>query len=56
VQAVDIVIGEIVPFLEPGDMLMTEEILFSQTQRDGKELEEKGIYFGMGVSGGKKAL
>src|SRR5438270_904352 len=55
-KPVDIVIGEIVPFLEPGDVLIDGgNSLFTDTARRGKELEEKGIHFvGMGVSGGEE--
>ena len=55
-KPVDIVIGEIVPFLERGDVLIDGgNSLFTDTARRGKELEEKGIYFvGMGVSGGEE--
>jgi 6-phosphogluconate dehydrogenase len=55
-KPVDIVIGEIVPFLERGDVLIDGgNSLFSDTQRRGKELEAKGIHFvGMGVSGGEE--
>ena len=55
-KPVDIVIGEIVPFLEPGDVLIDGgNSLFADTTRRGKELEEKGIHFvGMGVSGGEE--
>src|SRR6059036_3331103 len=55
-KPVDIVMGEIVPFLEPGDVLIDGgNSLFTDTARRGKELEEKGIHFvGMGVSGGEE--
>jgi 6-phosphogluconate dehydrogenase len=55
-KPVDMVISEIVPFLEAGDVLIDGgNSLFTDTQRRGKELEEKGIYFvGMGVSGGEE--
>ena len=55
-KPVDIVIGEIVPFLERGDVLIDGgNSLFTDTSRRGKELEEKGIHFvGMGVSGGEE--
>src|SRR4029450_3670920 len=53
-KPVDIVIGEIVPLLERGDVLIDGgNSLCTDTARRGKELEEKGIHFvGMGVSGG----
>ncbi|HEX4708010.1 MAG TPA: NADP-dependent phosphogluconate dehydrogenase [Candidatus Udaeobacter sp.] len=53
---VDAVIGEIAPLLERGDVLIDGgNSLFTDTQRRGKELEEKGIHFvGMGVSGGEE--
>src|SRR6059036_3676082 len=53
---VDIVIGEIAPLLERGDVLIDGgNSLFTDTQRRGKELEGKGIHFvGMGVSGGEE--
>ena len=55
-KPVDIVIGEIAPLLERGDVLIDGgNSLFTDTQRRGKELEEKGIHFvGMGVSGGEE--
>jgi 6-phosphogluconate dehydrogenase len=55
-KPVDIVIGEIVPLLERGDVLIDGgNSLFTDTQRRDKELEGKGIHFvGMGVSGGEE--
>jgi len=55
-KPVDIVIGEVAPLLERGDVLIDGgNSLFTDTQRRGKELEEKGIHFvGMGVSGGEE--
>ena len=55
-KPVDIVIGEVTPLLERGDVLIDGgNSLFTDTQRRGKELEEKGIHFvGMGVSGGEE--
>ena len=55
-KPVDIVISEIAPLLERGDVLIDGgNSLFTDTQRRGKELEEKGIHFvGMGVSGGEE--
>ena len=53
---VDAVIGEVVPLLERGDVLIDGgNSLFTDTQRRGKELEGRGIHFvGMGVSGGEE--
>src|SRR6476661_9853593 len=53
---VDAVIGELAPLLEKGDVMIDGgNSLFTDTQRRGKELEEKGIHFvGMGVSGGEE--
>jgi 6-phosphogluconate dehydrogenase len=55
-KAVDMVIGEVVPFLERGDVLIDGgNSLFTDTQRRGKELDPAGIHFvGMGVSGGEE--
>jgi 6-phosphogluconate dehydrogenase len=55
-KPVDIVIGEIVPFLERGDVLIDGgNSLFTDTKRRDEELEPKGIHFvGMGVSGGEE--
>jgi 6-phosphogluconate dehydrogenase len=55
-KPVDIVIGEIEPLLERGDVLIDGgNSLFTDTQRRGKELEGAGIHFvGMGVSGGEE--
>src|SRR5438094_3228451 len=55
-KPVDIVVGEIAPLLERGDVLIDGgNSLFTDTQRRGKELEETGIHFvGMGVSGGEE--
>ncbi|MGB9473972.1 MAG: NADP-dependent phosphogluconate dehydrogenase [Candidatus Udaeobacter sp.] len=53
---VDSVISQLVPLLEKGDIIIDGgNSLFTDTQRRGKELEEKGIHFvGMGVSGGEE--
>jgi 6-phosphogluconate dehydrogenase len=53
---VDAVIAEVAPLLEKGDVLIDGgNSLFTDTQRRGKELEERGIhYVGMGVSGGEE--
>src|SRR5256712_6224047 len=55
-KAVDMVIGEVVPLLEKGDVLIDGgNSLFTDTQRRCKELEAKGIhYVGMGVSRGQQ--
>src|SRR5213593_998565 len=55
-KPVDIVIGEIAPLLEKGDVIIDGgNSLFTDTQRRGKELEGTGIHFvGMGVSGGEE--
>jgi len=53
---VDQVIGELLPFLEKGDVVIDGgNSLFTDTQRRDKELEGKAIHFvGMGVSGGEE--
>src|SRR5947207_7322936 len=53
---VDQVIGEIVPLLEKGDVLIDGgNSLFTDTQRRCKDLEARGIhYVGCGVSGGEE--
>src|SRR5918996_2235124 len=53
---VDSVIGQLAPLLEKGDVIIDGgNSLFTDTQRRGKELAEKGIHFvGMGVSGGEE--
>src|SRR5438067_3170833 len=55
-KPVDMVIGEVEPLLEKGDVLIDGgNSLFTDTQRRCKDLEEKGIhYVGMGVSGGEE--
>src|ERR1700724_3012356 len=55
-KPVDIVIGEIAPLLERGDVLIDGgNSLFTDTQRRDKELEGTGIHFvGMGVFGGEE--
>jgi len=54
--AVDAVIQEVVPFLEPGDILIDGgNTHFPDTTRRMKELAPKGIlYIGTGVSGGEE--
>jgi 6-phosphogluconate dehydrogenase len=53
---VDAVIKQLAPLLEKGDVIIDGgNSLFTDTQRRGKELEDKGIHFvGMGVSGGEE--
>ncbi len=53
---VDAVINQLAPLLEKGDVIIDGgNSLFTDTQRRGKELENKGIHFvGMGVSGGEE--
>ena len=52
---VDAVIDQLVPLLEPGDIIIDGgNSLWTDTQRREKALAEKGIrYFGVGVSGGE---
>src|SRR4051794_30830280 len=53
---VDAVIGQLVPLLEKGDVIIDGgNSLFTDTQRRCKELEGRGIHFvGCGVSGGEE--
>ncbi len=53
---VDAVIDELLPLLEPGDLLIDGgNSFFMDTERRAKELEEKGLLFiGTGVSGGEE--
>src|ERR1700747_1233171 len=53
---VDAVIGQLAPLLEKGDVIIDGgNSLFTDTQRRGKELENRGIHFvGCGVSGGEE--
>ncbi len=53
---VDAVIGELTPFLEPGDIVIDGgNSLFTDTERRVAELKPTGIrFFGMGVSGGEE--
>src|SRR5215471_4318959 len=55
-KPVDQVIGELLPFLERGDVVIDGgNSLFTDTQRRCKDLEAKGIhYVGCGVSGGEE--
>jgi 6-phosphogluconate dehydrogenase len=53
---VDAVIGQLVPLLETGDVIIDGgNSLFTDTQRRCKDLEARGIHFvGCGVSGGEE--
>ena len=53
---VDAVIGQLVPLLEKGDVIIDGgNSLFTDTQRRCKELEARGLHFvGCGVSGGEE--
>ncbi len=53
---VDAVINQVAPLMEEGDVIIDGgNSLFTDTQRRGKELEDKRIHFvGMGVSGGEE--
>ena len=53
---VDAVIGQLVPLLEQGDVIIDGgNSLFTDTQRRCKDLEARGIHFvGCGVSGGEE--
>lgn len=55
-EAVDALIEELLPFLEPGDILIDGgNSYFPDTERRCKNLEAKGIlYVGAGVSGGEE--
>src|ERR1044072_5530253 len=55
-KPVDQVIGELMPFLEKGDVVIDGgNSLFTDTQRRCKDLEARGIhYVGCGVSGGEE--
>lgn len=54
--AVDAVIAELKPLLEPGDILIDGgNSYFLDTERRSRELEASGLWFvGMGVSGGEE--
>jgi 6-phosphogluconate dehydrogenase len=54
-KAVDAVIGELEPLLEPGDIIVDGgNSHFTDTQRRAKSLGEKDIHFlGVGISGGE---
>ena len=53
---VDAVIEQLIPLLEPGDVIIDGgNSLWTDTQRREKALKEKGIhFFGVGVSGGEE--
>jgi 6-phosphogluconate dehydrogenase len=53
---VDSVIGELVPLLDKGDMIIDSgNSHFTDTSRRANELSEQGIhFFGMGISGGEE--
>ena len=53
---VDAVINQLVPLMEPGDVIIDGgNSLWTDTQRREKALKEKGIhFFGVGVSGGEE--
>ena len=55
-KAVDELIGQLVPLLKPGDILIDGgNSLFTDTIRRTKEVESKGLlYVGSGVSGGEE--
>lgn len=54
-KAVDAVIGELIPYMEPGDLIIDAgNSYYPDTDRRLAELEKKGFLFlGMGVSGGE---
>jgi 6-phosphogluconate dehydrogenase len=54
--AVDAVIGQLKPFLEPGDLIIDGgNSFFQDTERRAEELEGTGIHFlGVGISGGEE--
>ena len=55
-KAVDAVIADLVPLLEPGDLIIDGgNSYFKDTRRRAQELAEKGIlYLGTGISGGEE--
>lgn len=55
-KPVDMVIEQLVPLLDEGDMILDGgNSFFGDTRRREKELKEKGIYyFGTGISGGEQ--
>lgn len=55
-RPVDMLMADLVPLLEPGDILMDGgNSLFADTERRNKEMADTGIiYMGVGVSGGEE--
>ncbi|NGM83458.1 NADP-dependent phosphogluconate dehydrogenase [Paenibacillus sp. 7124] len=55
-QPVDEAIAQLLPYLEPGDVLVDGgNSFYKDTIRRSRELEERGIYFvGTGISGGEE--
>lgn len=55
-KIVDSVIGELIPLLDKGDMIIDSgNSHFTDTSRRANELNDKGIhFFGMGISGGEE--
>lgn len=55
-SAVDQVIAELLPYLEPGDILIDGgNSFFKDTERRAQEVEARGLlYLGMGISGGEE--
>ncbi len=55
-KPVDSVIADLVPLLEPGDVILDGgNSLFEDTARRERELEKRGLrYFGVGISGGEE--
>lgn len=55
-KPVDLVIEQLIPLLQPGDIIMDGgNSFFEDTRRRYTLLEEKGIhYYGVGISGGEK--
>ncbi|MFN8371480.1 MAG: NADP-dependent phosphogluconate dehydrogenase [Anaerolineae bacterium] len=55
-SAVDAVIEQLLPYLEPGDLIIDGgNSYFPDTERREKELTDKGfLYLGLGVSGGEE--
>jgi 6-phosphogluconate dehydrogenase len=53
--AIDTLIGQLLPYLDPGDIIIDGgNSLYTDTERRVSELESKGIYYlGIGVSGGE---
>lgn len=55
-QPVDQVVAELLPLIEPGDILIDGgNSFFKDTERRSQEVEAKGLlYLGMGISGGEE--